>query len=291
MNFRYALRRGLYAIGAASCAVFLTYCSSLNIFPVSEDKKLGAQFDQQIRASPAEYPILNNTTARRYVQAMVNKIKRAPEVEYENTFAYKVEIINDDATINAFCTPGGYIYVYTGLIKMMDNEAGLAGVIGHEIAHAERRHSTSRMTKQLGVQTVMDMVMGGNTNQNIDLAANAVTGLGLLANSRADEDEADEYSFKYLQSTNWYPGGIRYFFDKVKGRGGSSLEELFSTHPLPESRLEDLNKRLRAANIPPPTEAQLRTREYAKFKASLGSGGKAGNEPSNKGPQTIQIKK
>lgn len=291
MTIRYVVKRGAAAIAMAASGVFLTYCSAINIFPISEDQKLGAQFDQQIRNSSSEYPLLNNSSARRYVQSIVDKIKRAPDVEYDDTFAYKVEIINDDETINAFCTPGGYIYVYTGLIKMLDNEAGLAGVIGHEIAHAERRHSTSRMTKQLGVQTVMDMVMGTNNSQTIDLAANAITGLGLLANSRADEDEADEYSFKYLQSTVWYPGGIRYFFDKVKGRGGSSLEELFSTHPLPQSRLDNLNDRLRKENIPPPTEAQLRSREYAQFKNSLGSGGKTGNAPSDKGPATIQIKK
>jgi predicted Zn-dependent protease len=213
--------------------------------------------------------VLNNPKAKQYLQSMIDKIIASKDVKYRGTFPYKVEVLDDDKTVNAFCTPGGYIYVYTGLIKMLDNEASLAGVLGHEIAHAERRHSTSRMTKAMGVQAATELALGKNPNSNVALAANAFTGLGLLKNGRDDEDEADEYSFKYLQSTKWYPGAILYFFEKVKGRGGSSLEELFSTHPLPESRLENTKKRLKEANIPPPTEAQLNTKAYQDFKRSL----------------------
>ena len=264
------VRRGTIALTASIGILVLTYCSAINVFPVSEDQKLGAQFDAQIKSDNKEYPLLNNAGANLYLQNIINTIIRAPEVEYDGKFPYKVEIIKDDATVNAFCTPGGYIYVYTGLIKMLDSEAAIAGVLGHEIAHAERRHATSRMTKQLGVQTLMSIVLQNNTDQNIDLAANAIAGLGLLKNSRNDEDEADEYSFKYLLSSKtWYPGGIMYFFDKVKGRGGSSLDELFSTHPLAESRLENTIKRLKENNVPPPTEAQLRTKEYTAFKRKL----------------------
>lgn len=263
------VRRSVMVIGLTASALSLTYCSSINLFPVSEDKQLGAQFDKEIKADPRTYPILNNAAVRQYVQDLVNTIKKAPDVQYENTFPYKVEIINDDKTINAFCTPGGYIYVYTGLIKMLDNEAALAGVLGHEIAHAERRHSTSRMTKQMGVQALMDIVLGTNPDSEMKLAANAFAGMGLLKNSRDDEDDADEYSFRYLRSTQWYPGAIMYFFEKVKGRGGSGLDELFSTHPLPESRLANTRDRLKKANIPPPTEAQLNSRGYAEFKRKL----------------------
>lgn len=250
-------------------AMLLTYCGAINIFPVSEDQKLGKQFDQQIHADQKQYPILINPTATAYVQSIVTKITTAPEVKYRGTFPYTVQIINDDKTVNAFCTPGGYIYVYTGLLKMLDNEASLAGVLGHEIAHAERRHATNRMTTQMGLQTVMDMALGKNTNNNIALAANMFTGLGLMQNSRNDEDEADEYSFSYLRSTQWYPGAIIYFFEKVKGRGGSSIDRLLSTHPLPQDRIDATNARLRAKNIPPPTEAQLNTRDYQDFKRTL----------------------
>jgi predicted Zn-dependent protease len=263
------LRRACIAISIAGLSMVLVYCGSVNIFPVAQDKQLGAQFDQEIRANPKEYPILNNAAARSYVQSMVDRLVQSPEVRYRNQFAYKAEIINDDNTINAFCTPGGYIYVYTGLIKMLDNEAALAGVMGHEIAHAERRHSTSRMTKQLGVSVMMDMVLGQNPDRHVALAANAFAGLGLLKNSRSDELESDDYSFRYLRSTNWYPGAINFFFEKVKGRGGSAIERLLSTHPLPQDRIDATNERLKKNNIPPPTPAQLNATAYAEFKRRL----------------------
>ncbi len=250
-------------------SLLLVNCGAINVFPVSEDARLGAKFDTEIKADPRQYPPYSNAAAQQYVQRMVDKIVQAPDVRYRGTFPYRVQLIKDDATINAFCTPGGYIYVYTGLLKAIDNEATLAGVLGHEIAHAERRHSTNRMTTQLGVQTMMDMALGRNPNNDVKLAANAFTGLGLLQNSRSDEDEADEYSFRYLRSTQWYAGGIVGFFEKVKGRGGSSIERLLSTHPLPQDRIDATNNRLKKANIPPPTEAQLGARPYAEFKRTL----------------------
>lgn len=252
---------------ASSCV--LTYCGVINVFPVSEDQRLGAQFDKEIKADSKQYPPYSNATAKQYVQSIVDRIVKSPDVKYRGTFPYRVELIKDDGMINAFCTPGGYIYVYTGLLKAIDNEATLAGVLGHEIAHAERRHSTNRMTTQYGIQTMTDIALGKSADQNLQLAANAFSGLGLLQNSRSDEEEADDYSFRYLQSTQWFPGGILYFFDKVKGRGGSTIERLLSTHPLPQDRIDETNARLKKANIPPPTEAQLNTRAYTDFKRSL----------------------
>ena len=264
------LRRAAIVLVSALGSLVLTFCGAINVFPINEDKDLGARFDREIRANPAEYPIRKDPGARQYVQRIVDKILTSPEVKYRGTFAYKSEVIQDDKTINAFCTPGGYIYVYTGLLKLVDNEATLAGVLGHEIAHAELRHSTKRMTTQLGLETAMAIALGNNTNRNIELAANMFGGLGLLKNSRDDETDSDEYSFKYLKSTSWYPGGILGFFDKVKGRSaGGTLERLLSTHPLPDDRIKATQDRLKKANIPPPTEAQLNSRGYQEFKRTL----------------------
>ena len=264
------IRRSLILLFVPALVFLLPFCSNINIFPVSEDKALGASLDAEIRSNPREYPILRNTTAQAYVQRIIDRVVAAPDVKYRGTFAYTVEIINDEKTINAFCTPGGYIYVYTGLLNMLDNEAALAGVLGHEIAHAELRHSTSRMTKAYGVQLLLDLALGNDPNHMVELAANAFAGLGLLKNSRSDELEADEFSFRYLRSTPWYPGGIKFFFDKVKDRRAGDLERLFSTHPLPQDRIEATNERLRSNNIPTPTEAQLNSRAYAEFKRSIG---------------------
>ena len=247
----------------------LTNCGAINLFPVSEDQRLGASFDQQIKSNKREYPLYADPSATRYVQTIVDSIVRAPEVQFRGTFPYRVQLLHDDATINAFCTPGGYIYVYTGLLKAIDNEATLAGVLGHEIAHAERRHSTNRMTTQLGLQTLTSIALGSSSGREVQLAANAFTGLGLLQNSRSDEEEADAYSFRYLRHTHWYPGGILYFFEQVKGRSGTSLDRLLSTHPLPEDRIRQTEERLKEANLPAPSEDALGAIPYAAFKRML----------------------
>lgn len=246
------------------CSLFTNF-----VMPPKNDVGLGQQMDAQIRANPKEYPILNDAASRQYVQNMINQVLQSPAIKYKSMFPYKVEIIKDDKTINAFCTPGGYIYVYTGLIKMLENDASLAGVIGHEIAHAELRHSANRMVKAYGAQMAIEIALGGNQNKTAELAANMFTGLALLKNSRSDESEADEYSFKYLQSTNWYPGAISYFFEKVKGKGGSAVDGLLSTHPLPQDRLDAVSKRVKDANIPPPSESNLSSHSYMDFKKRL----------------------
>lgn len=250
----------------------LFQCSSLTnaIFPPSQDIGLGQQLDKEIRANPKEYPILNDATSRQYVQNIVNSVIQAPEVQYRGTFPYTTEIIRDDKTVNAFCTPGGYIYVYTGLIKLLDNEASLAGVLGHEIAHAERRHSANRMAKAYGAQIITGVVLGNSPDRTAEVAANMFTGLALLKNSRDDESEADDYSFKYLRSTKWYPGAISYFFEKVKGQSsGGAVERLLSTHPLPQDRLDAVTKRVNDAKLPPPTEQNLLSTPYRTFKKRL----------------------
>jgi predicted Zn-dependent protease len=266
---RILLQRSVLTLAVPVLMLLLPNCSNLNIFPVSEDKSIGASLDAQIRSNPREYPLLRNPEAIAYVQRIVNQLISAPDVKYRGTFAYKAEIINDDRTVNAFCTPGGYIYVYTGLLTMLDNEAALAGVLGHEIAHAELRHSTSRMTKAYGIQLLMEIALGNNANRHVELAANAFAGLGLLKNSRNDEMEADEFSFRYMRSTSWYPGAITYFFDKVKGRRAGDLERLLSTHPLPQDRIEATERRVRDANVPPPSESSLNARGYTAFKQVL----------------------
>jgi predicted Zn-dependent protease len=242
----------------------------INVFPVSKDIELGQQFDGEIRKSSKEYPILKDRPdVKTYVANIGKKILASPDIKYRDQFAYQFEIINDDSTVNAFCTPGGYVYVYIGLLKFLDNEASLASVIAHEIAHAERRHSTNKMTTQYGVQTVIGLASGKIGESGTQIASIAA-GLSLLKYNRTEEEEADTYSFKYLQSTEYYPGAIRYFFEKVGvGRSGGAFERLLSTHPLPQDRFDHVNKLLMEAGNPQPSESNIFAKRYQQFKGSL----------------------
>ena len=256
------------SISAVSCDSVTDTVADLVMSP-SDDKRLGEQIDAQIRNTPNEYPLLNSASANAYVQTMVNELIKAPEIKYRDLFAYKVEVIRDDKTINAFCTPGGYIYVYTGLMKILDNEASLAGVIGHEIAHAERRHSAKRMINTYGVSLLLSVALGNNPSQLESLAGNLFGNLALLKNSR--DDESDEDSFKYLRSTNiWYAGGVKFFFEKIQEQSSSTaIERLLSTHPLPSDRVQAVNEMIQKANLPTPTEATLRSVPYQAFLKTL----------------------
>lgn len=244
---------------------------NINLFSPADDVKLGQQVDGEISNNTKEYPILNSPNHVQYLQNMMNEIIQSPEIKYRGTFAYTIKIINTN-TINAFATPGGYIYVYKGLLKFVDNEATLAGILAHEIAHAERRHSTKRMTKAYGISLLTSILLGNDASALEQLAANLLSGLALLKNSRDDEYEADEYSFKYLLSTQWYPGGINYFFVKIQEQQKtkpSEFEELLSTHPLDQKRIDQINKLLKDKNIPSATESNLFTTRYTQFKNSL----------------------
>ena len=153
-----------------------------------------------------------------------------------------------------FALPGGYVYVYTGLLGYLDSEAALAGVLGHEIAHAEERHATERMTSYYGVSILLSLILGENPSQIAEIGANLFVGLGFLANSRSDEDQADERSFEYLQDTRYYPGSVKFFFEKMKEDGlvsskSDRVATFLSTHPDPIDRISKTNERLTKAGI------------------------------------------
>ena len=126
------------------------------------------------------------------------------------------------------------------------------------------------MTKQYGVAFLLDLILGDDPSQLEELGANMLTGLAFLKNSRDDEFEADEYSFKYLQATKWYPGGITFFFTKISDNsGGGFLDELLSTHPMPEDRIKAVEEMIKISNIPAPSESNLFTVEYQNFLKTL----------------------
>lgn len=245
----------------------------VNIFTDADDIRLGQQLDQEIRKNGKEYPILaGHPDVKQYVVGIGAKILSSPDIKKRGVYAYQYEIIHDDKTINAFCTPGGYIYVYTGLLKFVDNEATLAGVIGHEIAHAEMRHATTRMTKQYGMQYLLALILGQNPSQIAEVSANLFSGLALLANSRSDETQSDECSIRYLTTSGYYPGAITHFFTKIqsgKGGSGGTLERLLSTHPLPQDRVDHVKEILAKMGNPAESENNLFAARYQEFKKKL----------------------
>src|SRR4051812_6891061 len=110
--------------------VFLSACDkdgSINVFSLEDDKKLGDQVSQQIAADPTTYPLLPETgrnglneKAYQHLRRITSTILNSGQVEHQKDFVWQTKIVVNDTVQNAFCTPGGYIYVYTGLIKYLD---------------------------------------------------------------------------------------------------------------------------------------------------------------------------
>lgn len=258
----------LFVFIALVFSATLTACKkgSLNIFTIEDDKTFGAQMEAEIARNPAEYPLLSRTayaSSYTYLDNMKTQIINSGQLQYANEFVWKLYIINNDTVQNAFCTPGGYIYIYTGLIKYLDNASSLAGVLGHEMAHADLRHSTVQMTQQFGLATLLEIVLGQNQNALTNIAAQ----LSLLAFSRADETAADKHSVKYLCPTTYRADGAADFFQKIAG--STDIPAFLSTHPNPDNRVANIQAEKTTLGCTGSPTTQVEITDYNSFKASL----------------------
>lgn len=239
------------------------------LFSLQNDIDLGAQVDEEIRSS-GEFNILDESTnvaAYAYLNAMKDEILDGGQVTFKDEFVWKLAIIDDDATLNAFCTPGGYIYVYTGLIKYLENSSSLAGVMGHEIAHADRRHSSKQMQQEYGISILLSL-LSSTAGDNAELLGNVAASLTSLAFSRADETQADEYSVTYLCPTDYDAAGAANFFQKIIDEGASTTPAFLSTHPNPDNRVENIHENADSqACSPDEVDPMINGVSYAQFQA------------------------
>ncbi len=211
------------------------------LFSIQNDIDLGFQMDMEIEADPTNFPILDRTQyadAYDYLDDMVLEILDNADISYRSEFAWEVHIIDQDV-LNAFVTPGGYIYLYSGLIQYLETADDLAGVLGHEIAHADQRHSSKQLQRQYGISLLLSIASGEETSQIEALVGQIAGTLGTLAFSRAAESEADAFSVEYLAQTQYACDGAASFFQKLIDQGqGGGIPEFLSTHPNPDNRVE-----------------------------------------------------
>ncbi|HEX8547908.1 MAG TPA: M48 family metallopeptidase [Cytophagaceae bacterium] len=204
------------------------------------DESLGSQYSEQVNADVSQFPVLDSTAnpqVYEYVGSIRDKILSSDDIKYKSEFPYTLKVIRNDSIMNAFCIPGGYIYVYTGLIKYLDTESELAGVLAHEIAHAEQRHSIKQMSKSMGLSFLIGLVFSGDVESLFRLGGNLL----VLKFSRNDEREADEYAVKYLYDTSYDPRGVSKFFEKLLNeKKDADVPNFLSTHPASQDRVDDI---------------------------------------------------
>ncbi|MCP3864777.1 MULTISPECIES: M48 family metallopeptidase [Marisediminitalea] len=240
----------LLALGLTACATSPTGRSQLLIFSSNQLDQMGAQaFD----GMKAETPVSQKPSQNSYVQCVAGTLLPfVPAGVYAGD--WEVVVFNDDQ-VNAFALPGGKIGVYTGLLNVAKNQHQLAAVIGHEIGHVIAQHGNERMSQS----TLIEM---GSQAVNQILAANEVpynqaimSGLGLglqvgvqLPFSRAHESEADIIGLQLMALAGFDPRqSVDLWQNMEAASGGERPAEILSTHPAPQTRIDNLQANMDAA--------------------------------------------
>ncbi len=209
-----------------------------NVFSPQQDAEIGKEVSKQ---AEQQLVLLNDKKVDGYLDRLGQRLaSKAPGEKY----AYQFKGVND-ASINAFALPGGFLYINRGTIEAADNEAQLAGVIGHEIGHSALRHGTNQMTKATAMQLPLAMLGGVVGNKSIvglltQVGANFGAQSILLKYSRDAERQADIVGTQILYDNNYDPQQMAQFFMKLeedsKKSGGRPIQ-FFSSHPNPENRV------------------------------------------------------
>jgi predicted Zn-dependent protease len=266
----YSLACGRAALIAAAAALVSAGCATtginkgqFNIISSDEEVQMGQQFTAEVEK---EYTVYENPAVTAYVQGVGNKITAVCD---RSDIQYRFAVIEKDE-MNAFALPGGYIYVYTGLMKHVDDEAELAAVLAHEVGHVAARHSAERLSQMYGYQFIASLVLGENPNVYAELFSNIFSSTGFLYFGRQNEYEADRLGAKYLNAAGYDVGGMVDLMGKLKdleGREPSKFEEWLSTHPPTSERLAQVQTYV--TTLPKPASPVRNQAGYAKIKTQL----------------------
>ena len=239
MPIKYVLPVALLALVAACATNPVTGRRELTLMSEAQEVSIGQESDPQIKQ---EMGVYNDPELQRYVNDIgqrMAKISERPMLPWRFT-------IVDVPAVNAFAVPGGFIYLTRGIMPFLDNEAELAGVIGHEIGHITARHSAQQYTRQITGQVglVALGIFVPAARPFGDFAGQAL-GVLFLKYGRDDELQADELGARYEATIGWDPAGVPAFLstlgrlDEAAGdRRG--VPNWLSTHPDPLLRVKDI---------------------------------------------------
>lgn len=246
------LSSSLGALGAAAPAspmkdILEGAAAATKEYTAEDQRKLGTEFSAVLLGAR---PLLRNDLVQRYVnqvgfwvamQAERPKGKDGREID----FAWRFGVIDSEA-VNAYATPGGFVFVTVGLLRKLNSESELAGVLGHEIAHVVQGHYLAAIKKGGFTQLAGGVVQakaGGNTAVNAALV-NAVRNIYAKGLDKADEFDADRQGLLYATRAGYAPNGLPAVLRMYAATGSSNdmnFQLLFSTHPNPAERASRLD--------------------------------------------------
>lgn len=213
---------------------------------IKDEKEMGEKFDVMVRSN---LPIIEDPEVKQYVDYMLARLVKAIPPQ---PFTFKATTILHNS-LNAFAVPGGYVYVFTGLIMNLDKEEELAGVLAHELAHVTQRHVASRLQKAQFVTlgslllAVAGVAAGGAGGGALAMGALGAGQSAMLNYSRLDENEADQIGLQYLIAAGYPPEGMVAGFKVLRQKSwmsGISVPTYLSTHPALGDRINGLQARI-----------------------------------------------
>ena len=220
----------------AGCAIFQNI--QLNLLSTEQEIGLGQKVSAEIEKKEK---LLENAAIQAYVRDIGRRLAAvSPRQDVQYTF----KVIDAPDKVNAFALPGGFMYVYTGLMRTLENEAELAGVMAHEIGHVAGRHHGESMTRQFGYNFIMSIILGEDANALAQLGSQLMGAAGAMYYSRDNEREADQVGMSLLFEAGYKPEAMLTLMDKLSAedsrRGGGRALAIFASHPPTEERAQRL---------------------------------------------------
>lgn len=206
-----------------------------NLFSKDQDIQLGREAAQQVRE---KYKEVRSPFLQDYVRKVGDRLAGTPECRSAG-FPFTFTVL-EDKSVNAFALPGGPMFILSGLVQTVDNEAQLAAVMSHEMAHVVLRHGTHEASKA-NLWSIPALLVGAAAGKNSLLTKLATAGvnLKLLSYSRDAESDADALGAHIMASAGYDPQEMARFFSKLQeqgGQGNSRLSQWLSDHPNPGNR-------------------------------------------------------
>lgn len=229
------------ALSVAGCALLVN-----SLVPPAEDMALGAAaYDD----ATSEAPLVTSGAKYQMVQRCMQRLVAALGPE-DPGFDWEVRLIQADDTVNAFCLPGGKMAVYTGILPVAQDEEGLAVVMGHEIAHATRRHGMQRVIGAYGTEGVLNAIeayVSPEAASYRELTQGVIELAVAKPYGRDNELEADYDGLILMARAGYDPRAAPAFWQRMAALGSSSTPEFLSTHPSHDRRIEELEEAMATA--------------------------------------------
>jgi len=222
--------------------------SAFIMIPIRQEIALGKQAYNQILKEEEDSSDRETTNLIKQIGLRLAKVSAMPNLDWE------FHLIKSEQQ-NAFALPGGKVAVYTGLLPVAMNEAGLATVMSHEIAHVIARHGAQRMSRQLLLTAGLMATSMSLNNSRQKKMIMAALGVGIvygltLPFSRSNEAEADQIGLTYMARAGYNPNEAARFWKRFANmKGGQKVPEFLSTHPADKTRIALINRYLTRAKI------------------------------------------